>query len=116
MKTYTGGCQCGAVQYEATTEIQEVLSCNCSRCSRLGALLAFVPAAAFKLLSGKDDLTKYLFNKHAIEHFFCKTCGIQSFSRGTGQDGQEMVALNVRCIPEVDIDILPVNRVDGKNI
>ena len=48
-QTYTGGCQCGKVRYEASTELGEVISCNCSRCGRLGSLLAFVPAQDFKL-------------------------------------------------------------------
>ena len=28
-KTYTGGCQCGAVRYEVSADIGEVISCNC---------------------------------------------------------------------------------------
>jgi len=44
----------------------EVLACNCSRCGRLGSLLAFAPATQFKLLSGDADLTKFEFNKHMI--------------------------------------------------
>ncbi len=43
-QTYSGGCQCGKVRYEVAADIGEVLACNCSRCGRLGSLLAFVPA------------------------------------------------------------------------
>jgi len=50
--TYSGGCQCGKVRYEVQMDIGEVLACNCSRCGRLGSLLAFAPATQFKLLSG----------------------------------------------------------------
>src|SRR5579885_644334 len=83
MQTYTGGCQCGKVRYEVQVEIGEVLECNCSRCARLGSLLAFTPASQFKLLSGEGDLTHYTFNRHLIEHQFCSSCGIQSFAIGT---------------------------------
>ena len=41
--TYSGGCQCGNVRFESTLELGEVLACNCSRCGRLGSLLAFTP-------------------------------------------------------------------------
>ena len=77
-QTYSGGCQCGKVRYEVQIDIGEVLACNCSRCVRLGSLLAFAPANQFKLLSGGTDLTKYEFNKHLIEHKFCSTCGIRN--------------------------------------
>ena len=39
-KTYTGGCQCGKVRYEAQADIGEVITCNCSRC-RKARIVAF---------------------------------------------------------------------------
>ena len=42
-QTYSGGCQCAKVRYEVQMDIGEVLACNCSRCGRLGSLLAFAP-------------------------------------------------------------------------
>jgi hypothetical protein len=112
---YSGGCQCGKVRYEVEAEIDEVIACNCSRCGRLGSLLAFAPVADFKLLSGANALTDYRFNKHAIHHLFCATCGIQSFARGTAPSGAEMVAINVRCLDGVDPDSFPVKKVDGRS-
>jgi hypothetical protein len=114
-QTYTGGCQCGAVRYEATLELGEVISCNCSRCGRLGSLLAFLPKDNFKLLSGEGAMTEYQFNRHLIHHLFCATCGIQSFARGKRPDGAEMVAVNARCLDGVDVDTLPVKKVDGRS-
>jgi len=113
---YTGGCQCGKVRYEVTLDLsQPVISCNCSRCGRLGSLLAFAPAADFKLLSGETDLTEYQFNKHVIHHLFCSTCGIQSFARGKRPtDGADVVAVNARCLDGVEPDALPVKKVDGR--
>ena len=114
-ETYSGGCQCGAVRYEVQLDLNGVMACNCSRCGRLGSLLAFAPATSFTLLQGKDATTEYTFNKHAIHHLFCSTCGIQSFARGTAPDGREMAAINVRCLDDVDIDALPVQKVDGRS-
>jgi hypothetical protein len=45
---------------------------------------------------------------------FCATCGIQSFSRGRGPDGKEMVAINVRCLDGVDPDSLKVKKFNGR--
>jgi hypothetical protein len=109
-----GGCQCGAVRYEATFELGEVLACNCSRCGRLGSLLAFMPKDAFKLVSGDGTTTEYQFNKHNIHHLFCATCGIQSFAHGKGPGGVEMVAVNVRCLDGVEPESLKVKHVDGR--
>jgi hypothetical protein len=112
---HTGGCQCGNVRYEVQADITEVLSCNCSRCGRLGSLLAFVPTSNFKLLKGEGATTEYQFNRHNIHHLFCSTCGIQSFARGKRPDGTEMIAINTRCIDDIDLDKLTVKHVDGKS-
>ena len=80
---YLGGCQCGKVQFEVELELGEVISCNCSRCQRLGTLMAFAPAGDFTLLSGDEALTEYSFNKHIIHHLFCSNCGVQSSQRAS---------------------------------
>lgn len=114
--TLTGGCQCGNVRYEATTDIGEVIACNCSRCGRLGSLLSFVSPENFKLLKGEGATTEYQFNKHVIHHMFCSTCGIQSFARGKRPDGAEVVAINMRCVDGIDPDALQVRKFDGRSL
>ena len=116
-QTYSGGCQCGKVRYEVQMEIGEVIACNCSRCARLGTLLAFAPETQFKLLSGAADLTRFEFNRHLIQHQFCATCGVQSFAIGTHpKTGAKMAAINVRCVDGVDVETLKVKKVDGKSL
>ncbi len=113
MQMYSGSCQCGAVGYQVIADLSNTITCNCSRCRRLGSILAFTPASAFKLQKGEDNLTEYKFNKHVISHLFCKTCGVQSFSRGTGPDGTETIALNVRCLDGVNVDALQLQKFNG---
>ena len=113
-KTHTGGCQCGAVRYEVEADIKDVIACNCSRCGRLGSLLAFVPVQNFKLLAGEKATADYRFNKHVIHHLFCATCGIESFARGTNPKGEAMIAINARCLDDIDLSSLNVKNFDGK--
>jgi hypothetical protein len=111
-----GGCHCGKVRFEAEVDITKGLACNCSICSKRGSILAFVPEDQFKLLSGADAQTEYLFNKHKIRHFFCKTCGILSFATSNMQDGQKMRAINLRSIDGIDIEKINIQMYDGKSI
>lgn len=114
--TFEGGCHCGAVRYRVSgLNLSSTITCNCSRCAKLGSVLSFVPADSFNLLSGEDKLTDYQFNKKLIHHLFCSICGIQSFSRGVGQDGSPMVAVSVRCIDGVDVDALSPQKFNGKD-
>ena len=79
--------------------------------------MKFVLPDAFRITHGKEsDLTEYKFNKHLISHLFCPVCGVQSYGRGKGMDGREMIALNVRCLDGVDLETVPVTKFDGKNL
>ncbi|WP_054310101.1 GFA family protein [Mesorhizobium sp. 1M-11] len=115
MKKYHGSCHCGAVKYEATVDLDHTVSCNCSRCGRLGSILTFAPAENFTLFSGEDVLTDYLFNKHVIHHLFCRVCGIESFARGTKPDGTASIAINARCLEGVEPDALTPQKFDGRS-
>lgn len=112
---YTGGCHCGAVRFEADVELDQVISCNCSICSKKGHWLAFTSEDKFKLLSGQESLTDYQFNTKTIHHYFCKTCGIGSFGAGTTPDGKKMRSINVRCLDNVDLEKIKVTPYDGKS-
>ena len=113
--THLGGCHCGAVRYRVDVDLSKpVLQCNCSICSRTGALLSFVPANAFTLEKGEDSLTDYQFGKKNIHHLFCKVCGVRSFARGQGPSGP-MAAINTRCLEDLDATTLQVQHFDGKS-
>jgi hypothetical protein len=111
-----GGCHCGKVRYEAETDLAKVMQCNCSICSKKGLLVSFVAPDKFKLVSGDSDLRDYQFNKHVIHHLACDTCGVESFARGTGPGGTEMIALNVRCLDDIDVAALTTTPFDGRKL
>ena len=114
---HAGGCHCGAVRFTVDLDLNSpMLECNCSICSKTGTRLAFVPGASFALQSGEDHLKDYLFNKKHIHHLFCTTCGVRSFARGATPDGGTMVAVNVRCLDDVDVDKLTIRHYDGKHL
>lgn len=111
---YSGSCHCGAVRFHVDgDEPIEAISCNCSHCQRKGFLLSFVPASTFTLESGEDALQSYFFNKHSIEHLFCKTCGTEAFAQAVMPGGQAMKAINLRCVPSIDLASLNLQEIDG---
>ena len=114
-KTYTGGCHCGMVRFECTTDLAMVTACNCSICTKKGLHFAFLDPARFRLDAGEDSLKEYLFNKHAIRHQMCADCGTEVFAHGKKSDGSEVVALNVSCIDGIELAKLKMTPVDGRN-
>ena len=117
IKTYTGGCHCGEVRFEVTADISSVVACNCSICQKRGALWAFVPAENFALRAGAEDLKDYQFGK--TDHPPPVLCAMRRrgiFARDSRRTGSEMIAVNVRCLDDVDIGTLKPTPFDGRSL
>ena len=110
---HKGSCHCGKVAFEVESDLEQVMACNCSHCSRKGYLLNFVPRGALTVLRGEEDLTTYRFNTHTISHRFCSTCGCAPFAEGKKPTGEATAAINVRCLETVDLAGLEPVPVDG---
>jgi hypothetical protein len=113
---YKGSCHCGKVAFEVEGELTGAMECNCSICSRKGALMWFVPRNALKLHTPESEQTVYTFNQHVIQHRFCKTCGIHSYGEGADPQGNKMAAVNVRCLDGVDLASISVQHFDGRSM
>ncbi len=113
---YTGSCHCGGVKFEVEGDFREGLECNCSLCSRKGSLLGFVPQEKLKMLTPKDGMGTYTFNKHVIQHHFCKTCGIHPLAEAKDRSGKPMAAVNLRCLEDFDLGSLKIKKFDGASL
>jgi hypothetical protein len=106
--TWSGGCKCGAVAFEAVGDPQQLMECNCSICRPKGYLFWFVPADEFRLTRGAEALAEYTFKTHQLKHRFCATCGVSPLV-----SGPTMVAVNMRCVEGFDLKSLPIKEFDG---
>jgi hypothetical protein len=110
----TGGCHCGAVRFEVLTpDAVEVRSCNCSICRMTGYLHLIVPKSRFRLLAGKESLTKYSFNTEMAKHLFCSTCGIKSFY--VPRSHPDGYSVNFRCLNSEEFHSVLTTEFDGRN-
>lgn len=113
---YQGSCHCGKIKFEIESQIEQVIDCNCSHCSRKGYLLHFIDR---KHLTSSTDLNKlptYKFNHKVIEHKFCDVCGCAPFGFGVNPKTKEAtVAVNVRCLENIDLEKLQIKKVDGRS-
>lgn len=112
--SHQGSCHCGRVAFTVEGEIDAVIDCNCSLCRRRGSLLAFFPRGALVLQTPDEGLASYTFNTHTIRHRFCAHCGCAPFGEGTNpKTGEATAAVNVRCLPDLDLATLKVIPYDG---
>ncbi|TMA71656.1 MAG: GFA family protein [Deltaproteobacteria bacterium] len=114
--TYSGGCHCGRVAFEVDGEIEQVVACNCSICSKRGYLLWFVPREQLRLATPEAELATYTFNTGRVKHHFCPRCGCAPFGIGSDKRGTPTAAINVRCLDGVTLSALKVVRYDGRSL
>jgi len=113
---YKGSCHCGKIAFEVEGELTGAVTCNCSICSRKGALLWAVPRDSFRLLTAAEGIGTYTFNQHVIAHRFCTTCGIHPFSEDAAPEGDGAAYVNIRCLEGVDFASVPRVEFDGRSM
>jgi hypothetical protein len=113
---YKGSCHCGNIRIEADGELDKAVQCNCSICSKKGYLLWFVPRDQLRIVTPDAKLATYTFRTHRIRHHFCPTCGCAPFGEGTGPAGENMAAINVRCLDDVHTASVNIVPFDGRSL
>lgn len=113
---YKGSCHCGHIAFEVEANIEQLIDCNCSYCSRKGGLLFFVNREQLKMLTPEKDMARYTFNKHMINHHFCPKCGISPLGFGSDRNGVQKAAINARCLEGVDLTQFRIMHVDGRSL
>jgi hypothetical protein len=112
---YKGSCHCGSIAFEFEAEPAGAFRCNCSICSRKGALLHAVPHASLTVLAWGDDLGTYSFGRHVIAHRFCRGCGIHPFAEDIAEGSGRNAYINLNCVPDLDRSTLQIVDFDGRS-
>ena len=76
----------------------------------------FVPRDKLQLLTSKEGMGTYTFNKHVIKHHFCQTRGMHPYAEAADPKGNRMAAINIRCLEGLDLASVPVQNFDGRAI
>ncbi|TJV24148.1 MAG: aldehyde-activating protein [Mesorhizobium sp.] len=81
MTVHTGGCHCGNIRLEFSTELEppqtEVRACQCSFCVRHGSRAVADPNGRL-VISVKDEtqLRRYQFGLRTADYLICRRCGV----------------------------------------
>jgi len=91
-KIEKGGCFCGAVEYQVTGRLRDVVNCHCIECTQLnGNFGSHSKALTDSIQILKDDgLTWYQISDTA-RRGFCRKCGSSLFWEAKGQNATGIV-------------------------
>lgn len=114
---YSGRCHCGAVRFSfESEEITRGLRCNCSLCTRKGAMMTpeAIAPERFAIDADQDALGLYQFGERTAKHYFCKHCGIYTFHVTARKPGHYRA--NLGCINGLDSFSLEADVFDGRHL
>lgn len=91
-----GGCQCGAVQFELTGPLDDVVACHCEQCRRTSGhfyAATRLPKSGFRLT--RDAGLTWFRASDTARRGFCGGCGASLFwERG----GSDMISVAAGCL------------------
>ena len=124
-------CHCGATRIELPHTPEKAGECNCTFCSRTGAVWGYYKPDEIDITSDSSGKF-YSASSNGNEHHFCANCGMQTWgvspdwssaynSDGTpkGEPGAmptgQIFAVNLRLIDDFDWSSVEVEKMDGRN-
>ncbi len=111
-----GSCLCGDVHFEVELDISEGSRCNCTLCTKLGAVGHIVKPAAFTLLSPDSKLGAFTRTPEIGTRFFCARCHTYCFGKGhLAVLGGDFVSVNMNCIDGFDEARTTLIHWDGRH-
>lgn len=109
-----GSCHCGNVKWTYSLPLESVTACNCTLCSRYGALWAYAHLDHGITASGETSV--YMRGSKRNGFNFCKVCGCVVFYLSNSKDdqGRLRMAVNLRMIKDPKlIANLPIDHFEG---
>lgn len=113
MNRIEGACHCGNVKWIYDLPLESVTACNCTVCSRYGALWAYGYMNEGITVTGE---TKSYTRGKAINFNFCSQCGcvVHYTAKKPAENGRVRMAVNARMITDPDkISSLPIDHFEG---
>lgn len=126
-----GSCHCGATRFEIDFTPETATRCNCTFCTKRGALWIYGDPSQFRLLTPIEAGTKYSPTTEENKHYFCPRCGCTTFSDNPDYSGfaddwetaeaefdvtKRRISVNLWLLDDFDIAAIPVEEVDGRNL
>ena len=125
-------CHCGATRIELPHKPDRAGECNCTFCSRTGAVWGYYKPGEMKIIA--TDGERIYSPSGMNNHHFCGTCGMQTWgdtpdwgsiynADGTPKEGytpgsmptERSYAVNLRLVDDFDWGSIEIEKMDGRN-
>jgi len=86
-QVHAGGCDCGAVRYQARGKLRDITNCHCGQCRRThGHVAAYTNAMREGFSFTEDRGLKWYISSDFAKRGFCRECGASLFWSANDSD------------------------------
>ena len=110
--TIEGVCHCGGVRFVLGARPDWLVDCDCSMCSRLGALWGHVPIASVEIRASRPTRT-YVHGDRCIAFHACGVCACTTHWEELDPERFDRMGVNFRMCPRSVIEEFRIRRRDG---
>ena len=107
-----GSCHCGAVSLAIPQAPEELASCNCSICRRIGGLWGYYRPEEVAVSDPEGSLAGYVQGDATLTNWHCSQCGCTTHW-SPRDPALERMGVNLRLFDPAIWEPLPVKLVDG---
>ncbi|MDK1386836.1 GFA family protein [Sinorhizobium sp. 8-89] len=107
-----GHCHCRSVRITVPSRPETLGDCNCSLCSRLGALWGYYPVNGVTVSDEHKTLVGYVQGAASLTMHHCGRCGCTTHWSPRGRDGTRM-GVNMRIFDRSVWEEIPHRLIDG---
>lgn len=129
--TLTATCHCGATRITLPGHPTEARRCNCTFCTRTGAVWAYYDPSQLTIKTEGRD-AEYSASGGMNRHHFCPTCGMQTWgdspdwaemynADGTPKNGEanamptrRVYQVNLNLVDDLDWSVISIEELDGR--
>ncbi|MHA6288575.1 GFA family protein [Maricaulis sp. CAU 1757] len=107
-----GACHCGNISWRLEAPPAWLVDCNCSLCTKAGALWAHCQPGAAAIRTGDQGERRYVQGDGTLAVVFCPRCGCTTHWLPIGADRSRM-AVNIRMADAPHWQGIRIRRFDG---
>lgn len=106
-------CHCGAIKFTLNEKPEFLVKCNCSVCSKLGAIWTHALEKDIKITAPEGATLAYIRGDASLAFHTCKTCGCTTHWWSVKRGADERMAVNMALLDPKLVAQYRIRHFDG---
>lgn len=106
-------CHCGNIKLKVQALPENLISCNCSICNRIGALWGHYSPDEVEIISAGKGSKAYRWGDEYVDFYHCESCGLTTHNQLTEKCEQQRLSINFRMVDPKLTNSIAIRHFDG---